>query len=622
MEKTRRFSSPAAAIEALRLQWEAFQSRGAILEGVRPEIAASWRRSAQLKLRCELPAVPLDEAALRGFDHAGQARHQFLGAGCKLADHLADELQDTNSAVIVCDDFGVLLYRIGSPDILRRSRSVNLVPGGVWGEKEAGTNGVGLALELGAPAHVYAAEHYMGAFHGFSCTGAPVHHPVTREVLGVLGLATDTSIAGSFAPALIARAARDVERLLEEQVFGRERELLEHYLRGRAGRQAPFLTVDRSGHTIIQNARMLQTATAEDVQLLLSIARHALHSETDAAEQLELSGGRSQAQVRLVHAGSELLGALVSVERAARPRPERACPAREDWAPLVGRSPAMERLFKEASKVAEQRMTVAVYGEPGTGKLTLAELLHRRKGDQEPLTVVHCSRRAWAEEWRDALRAGGTIVLNRVHALSAEAQLELADELDALATRSEPPWVISLVNSEAKPPGAELLFRLSRVSLTIPPLRDRGHDLRLLVEDWCEAHEHAVGSRPVVRPEVQEALAAQGWPGNVRELHNVLDAAALRGGSIIGVESLQLDTCAAGPGRSPTGSLREIERAAISGALVRNGGNVTRAARELGIGRATLHRRLRAYRLLSPNADRVVTGSSDIDSSRSLCDST
>jgi len=466
MEKTRRFSSPAAAIEALRLQWEAFQSRGAILEGVRPEIAASWRRSAQLKLRCELPAVPLDEAALRGFDHAGQARHQFLGAGCKLADHLADELQDTNSAVIVCDDFGVLLYRIGSPDILRRSRSVNLVPGGVWGEKEAGTNGVGLALELGAPAHVYAAEHYMGAFHGFSCTGAPVHHPVTREVLGVLGLATDTSIAGSFAPALIARAARDVERLLEEQVFGRERELLEHYLRGRAGRQAPFLTVDRSGHTIIQNARMLQTATAEDVQLLLSIARHALHSETDAAEQLELSGGRSQAQVRLVHAGSELLGALVSVERAARPRPERACPAREDWAPLVGRSPAMERLFKEASKVAEQRMTVAVYGEPGTGKLTLAELLHRRKGDQEPLTVVHCSRRAWAEEWRDALRAGGTIVLNRVHALSAEAQLELADELDALATRSEPPWVISLVNSEAKPPGAELLFRLSRVSLT------------------------------------------------------------------------------------------------------------------------------------------------------------
>ncbi len=172
----------------------------------------------------------------------------------------------------MCDDFGVLLYRTGSPDILRRSRSVNLVPGAVWNEKEAGTNGVGLALELGGLAHVYAAEHYVGAFHGFSCTAAPVHHPVTREVLGVLGLAADTSVTGSFAPALVARAALDVERLLEEQVFGRERELLEHYLRGRAGRQAPFLTVDRPGHTILQNARMLPTASGEDVQLLLSIA--------------------------------------------------------------------------------------------------------------------------------------------------------------------------------------------------------------------------------------------------------------------------------------------------------------------------------------------------------------
>jgi len=603
MEKARRFSSPAGAIEALRSQWEAFQAGGAILDGVRPEIAASWRRSAQLKLRSELPAAPLDEAALRGFDHAGQARQQFLSAGHELADQLADELRDTDSAVIVCDDFGVLLYRTGSPEILRRSGTVNLVPGGVWSEKEIGTNGVGLALELGGLAHVYAAEHYMGAFHGFSCTAAPVHHPVTREVLGVLGLAADTSVTGSFAPALVARAALDVERLLEEQVFGRERELLEHYLRGRAGHQAPFLTVDRSGHTIIQNARMLQTASGEDVQLLLRIARQALNSEADAAEQLELSGGRSHAEVHLVHAGSEVLGALVSVERAARTRPERACPTPEEWAPLVGRSPAMQRLFREASKVARERMSVAIYGEPGTGKLALAELLHRVEGDKGPLTLVHCARSTWAEEWHDALRTGGTIVLNRVHALSAEAQLELADELDELATRPEPPWVISLLNSEAESPGAELLFRLARVSLMIPPLRDRGHDLRLLVEDWCETHEHAVGARPVVRPEVHEALAAQDWPGNVRELHNALDAAALRGGSIIGVESLQLNTRSPSPGRPPTGSLREIERAAISGALARNGGNVTRAARELGIGRATLHRRLRAYRLLRPHAE-------------------
>ena len=326
MEQRRRFSSPAAARAALTSQWAAFLERGAILDGVRPEIAASWRRCDALDVTSEMPAVPLDEAALRGFDHAGQARQQFLAVARQLADELGAELADTNSAVIVCDDFGVLLYRAGAREVLRRVRGVNLVPGGVWSEQGAGTSGVGLALELGALAQVYAAEHYVGAFHGFTCTAAPVRHPVTREVLGVLGLATDTNVAGSYASSLVARAALEIQRRLEEQVFGRERELLEHYLRGRAGRQAPFLTVDRSGHTIIQNARMLQTASGEDVQLLLSFARQALNAETDAAELLELSRGPSRAELR---AGG--LGAGVGHGRAVRsdgciapnPRPER-----------------------------------------------------------------------------------------------------------------------------------------------------------------------------------------------------------------------------------------------------------------------------------------------------------
>jgi len=194
-----------------------------------------------------------------------------------------------------------------------------------------------------------------------------VRHPITQEVLGVLGLATGNDVAGSFACSLVARAGAEIQRRFEEQVFGRERELLEHYLRGRAGHQAPFLTVDRSGHTIIQNARMLQTASGEDVQLLLSFARQALYAETDAAEQLELSGGPSRAEVHLVHAGSDLLGALVSLQRPSRARAEHGRARAEDWSGMVGRSPAMQRLLREAAKVAEQRMPAVIYGEPGTG---------------------------------------------------------------------------------------------------------------------------------------------------------------------------------------------------------------------------------------------------------------
>jgi transcriptional regulator of acetoin/glycerol metabolism len=478
---------------------------------------------------------------------------------------------------------------------------VNLVPGGVWSEKTAGTNGIGLALELGGAAQVYAAEHYLQALHGFTCTAAIVRHPVTREALGVLGLATDMSISASVARPLIVRAALDVERLLEDQVFGRERELLEHYLRGRAGRAAPFLTVDRAGHTVIQNARMLQSATGEDVGLLLAVARQALGSETDVAEQLELSRGTSRVEVRLVRGSGELLGALVSVERIGRGRPQLDLVTPSDWAPIVGRSPAMQRLFREAGRVARQRMAVAIQGEAGTGKLMLAERLHELGGSGS-VSVVHCARPGWEREWTESVAAGGTVILRRVHALLPEAQLALCDRFDELAETDADLWVISLVNSDSEPPCAELSSRLARVTLLVPALRDRSHDLRLLVEDWCEARERSYGTRPVVRPEAHEALAAQPWPGNVRELHNTLDAAALRAGTVIGVESLQLDSRAHQKTALDAGNLRDIEREAINTALERNGGNVSRAAKELGIGRATLHRRLRAYRLLAPPA--------------------
>jgi sigma-54 dependent transcriptional regulator, acetoin dehydrogenase operon transcriptional activator AcoR len=601
MEPAREIDRPLVTDVAFRPEWEAFQAEGTVVDGVRPEIARSWRRCTDARLGAEVPAPPVDEAALRGFDHSGHNRRQFMAAGRELADHLIFELGDATAAVVVCDDFGVVQYLAGRPEVLRVTETVNLVPGGVWSERTAGTNGIGLALELGGSAHVFAGEHYLEALHGFSCTAAIVRHPVTREALGVLGMATDTNIPGSFAEPLIVRAALDVERLLEDQVFGRERELMEHYLRSRAGRAAPFLTVDRAGHTVIQNARMLQSATGEDVQLLLAVARQALAAETDVADQLELSRGSSHVEVRLVRGEGEVLGALVSVERIGRGRSQPDLAAASDWAPIVGRSPAMQRLFREAGRVARQRMTVAIQGEAGTGKLMLAEHLHTL-GGSGPLSVVHCTRPRWEREWDDAVRSGGTVVLRRVHALSPEAQLTLCDRFDELAEAEADVWVISLINSESEPPGPELSSRLARVSLLVPALRDRSHDLRLLVDHWCELRERLTGTRPVVRPEAHDALAAQPWPGNVRELHNTLDAAALRGGTVIGVESLQLDPRARARTALDASNLREIEREAINTALERNGGNVSRAAKELGIGRATLHRRLRAYRLLAPAA--------------------
>jgi transcriptional regulator of acetoin/glycerol metabolism len=344
---------------------------------------------------------------------------------------------------------------------------------------------------------------------------------------------------------------------------------------------------------------MLQTVSADDdVGLLLAVARAALRSSNDVSDEVELNVGRSLVEAQLVRVDDEVIGAVVGLQRPARvrggPHPSRPT----DWSPLVGRSLAMQEVFRQAERVVERRVSIAIAGEPGTGKLSLARTIHRVAGLRDEPAIVNCARSSWREEWHRAITGGGTLILQRLHALAISDQLELADELDRLAEVDTPPWVLAILSTVASPLERELLDRVARFTLTVPPLRDREHDVELLISQWCRQRAGAGGVQPVVRQEAREALAAREWAGNVRELFNALDAAALRAGSVIGVDALGLPpaTTRAAPG-SAAGSLQDIEREAIVQALARTGNNVTKAAKELGIARATLHRRLRTYRL-------------------------
>ena len=231
---------------------------------------------------------------------------------------------------------------------------------------------------------------------------------------------------------------------------------MEHHLRSTAARAAPLITVDRSGHTVIQNARMLQSASGEDVALLLSLARRALQTGEDLTEQLELSRGAYETEIRIVRSGAGILGVLVSLDQTQPARDRPTFPVALEWSPMVGRSAAMQRLFREAGRVARHRMAVTIWGEPGTGKLMLAQHLHR-SGGKDPLTIVHCTSGDWELELARARRTGGTAVLRRPHALGPAAQLRLCDLLDELAEEGPEVWVIGLLNPLAERPGAELL---------------------------------------------------------------------------------------------------------------------------------------------------------------------
>lgn len=591
---------PAAAIRAVRREWESYQETGEAGDSIRPVIAASWKRSLEQRVSPERRAADVERAVLRGFETRDVTRRLYVQSTKPVVAQLTTELAGSDSAVVVCDEHGRIVMRSGDAAILRRTEAQNFVPDAVWNETCAGTNGIGLALAVGWPAQVFAGEHFCVGFQGYACTAAPIRHPVTREVLGVLDVTTDAKAANFHTFAMVVHAARDVERQLEERVFGRERELLERYLRARVGLQAPFLTVDRSGRTIIQNALAAQMLTSDDLPLVLRVVREALRSSKDITYGTDLSCGPMQVTVHVARSEDEAIGALVTVEPPTRRRRPTSGESGESWYPLTGRSPVMLELFRKARRIAERRVPVVIEGEPGTGKLLLARTMHERslRGD-DSLTVVMCATRSWRSEWKSGLAGGGTVVLRRPGVLSPAQQLELAAELEAAQAGVHPPWVIGIVSADDPPLRLELLHRLGQTRITVPPLRERDNDLELIVADWCRREAALEPPGPMLSPAALEALSSNEWPGNVRELLNTLASARLgqRGLQIMPHDLALPGASLRRPSRTQHG-LREIEREAIERALAQTGGNVSRAAELLGTSRSTLHRRLRMYRLV------------------------
>jgi DNA-binding NtrC family response regulator len=338
----------------------------------------------------------------------------------------------------------------------------------------------------------------------------------------------------------------------------------------------------------------------EDLPTVMRVVQEALRKGADVNTDLDLALGPAAVGVHVVRAYEDLIGAVVVVEPAAKKH--RPAPPKTDgsWEPLIGQSPAMREVLRRAARVAAGCVPVVIEGEAGTGRLTLARALHARSPlADRPFTIISCSAKDWRRDWERALKGPGTIALRHMCALSDSIQLELAAQLEE-AERLPENWIIGIVTVGDPPLRLELIHRLGRASLGVPPLRERPGDVELIVADWCRSKAKEDPPGPQISTAALEALTAYDWPGNVRELLNTLTSARIQQrGSIITPHDLGL---ANRPARRRWSAgmtdLRNIERDAIERALAQTGGNVSRAADLLGISRSTLHRRLRSYRLV------------------------
>ncbi|MGE3164263.1 MAG: sigma-54-dependent transcriptional regulator [Planctomycetota bacterium] len=428
-----------------------------------------------------------------------------------------------------------------------------------------------------------------------------------EDALGEAGHSVEACARGS--AALEALAARDFDLVISDlkmpEMTGLE------FLGKARERDAQLPVILITAHGTVETAVQAMKKGAFDYIL-----------KPFRADELLLLVDKALEHRRLVRENTVLRGALKS---------------QSDTRPLIGESPAMERVRSLISSVADTDATVLVRGETGTGKELVARAIHQSSRRAErPYLCVNCAalsaglleselfgheKGAFTGAERDRagrfeLADGGTLLLDEVSEIEPRLQAKLLrvlqerefERVGSAKTKRVDVRVIATTNRDLEDEvrrGAfreDLYFRLNVVPIVVPPLRERKEDVQVLARHFQQVYERRSGRphRPLSIGSVH-ALLAYHWPGNVRELENLIERAVLLSGNdeliVQGLQEGSLPPASASAESMRGLALADVERLVIQDALDAYGGHQERTAKSLGIGVRTLRDKIKRWGL-------------------------
>jgi len=324
---------------------------------------------------------------------------------------------------------------------------------------------------------------------------------------------------------------------------------------------------------------------------------------------------------------------------AAHQATRAALDARFDFAAIVGEHPRLLKVLETVGRVAATRAPVLILGESGTGKELVADAIHRNSPRAaQPIVKINMGaiasslfesemfghvRGAFTDARSDrkghvASADGGTLFLDEIGELQRADQVKLLRVLQDQryqpvgSSRAEQAdvRVVSATNRELADLVAggdfreDLFYRLNLITIRLPPLRERRTDIPLLARHIAAgvAASYGLGAMALA-PQAVDWLVAQSWPGNIRQLKQTVERAMLLAGrpQLTQADFLAASAVDAGAGAGRLGidgmTLEQVEGLMIRQALARHAGNVSRVAKELGLSRTALYRRLEQHGL-------------------------
>lgn len=607
-------------------------------------IAESWQRSVRHGLDPARPAphVQLESHEIRLHQ---QEHHDYLAIASQGVEGLSRRLNPAGFAVLLSDRQGITLdARL--PGQHSPYADSGLVIGSCWGESLVGTNGIGTGLAAGQPLIIHREEHFLASNFRLSCSVAPLFDP-QGALMGCLNASCLNSGGPKQAQYLTLQLVSLYARLIENASF-RQRYadcmmLTLGGLEGDLGNEQ-LLALDAGGRILGANRAAFAAAGGEQslvgqtVDALLPITLDRLISLTQ--------GGLRGAALHLAEGVTievSLRMPVVPQRRTVAPV-QAAAPAEPTLEQLAGEDPQLQRSVRRLRRVLDRDIPLLLSGETGTGKEAFARAIHqaseRAKG---PFIALNCAAipESLIESELFGYRAGtftgasrqgmkgkleqangGTLFLDEIGDMPAHLQTRLLRVLAerelvplgaatpialdvqlVCATHRDLPTMVAAGDFRE-----DLYYRLNGLTVSLPPLRER-EDRAALIRRVLSLE---AGTEYVeLTPEAMAHLTRHSWPGNVRQLINVLRCAvALADDGLIGLDCLSAEFTTAPLERTSVAQSLEATRsdaeaAHLKATLDQHGGNVSAAAKSLGINRATLYRKLHRYGLATPRSQAI-----------------
>ncbi|WP_374316416.1 sigma-54-dependent Fis family transcriptional regulator [Aquabacterium sp.] len=643
-------SPPATDLRQVR---QRLLESGDLPNGVVDErLSRSWLRSRHAGLSPvehagEPPLCSATELRL-----AIQGQHDFLAQAKPVMEFVFDQIKDSGNLVVLSDARGLLIHSMGDPDFVPRADSVSLRPGALWHEADRGTNAIGTALAEEHPIVIHGEEHYLDRNSFLTCAAAPVRGS-DGKLRGVLDISGDQRGRHPHTFALVRSAARMIEDRLFHARHHHDLILHLHTLpEGLGGVGEGLLALSDDGWLIGANSVAQHWLRIDGIRVgsctLEELAGISLRElppgqvlRIPSRHHRQLFGRLDTPQKPAVSMPATGLTNLLTPHAAQAESP----PA----APAV--DPRLIEALRRALRVQAQGIAVLIQGESGTGKEVFARHLHEEgERSHQPFVALNCAAlpetlieaelfgyvggaftgaRREGSPGRIREADGGTLFLDEIGdmplALQARLLRVLQDRMVLPLGGSKPvPVDFVLVCAthrqlrEAVRQGSfreDLYYRLNGLTVTLPALRER-QDIPRLISEIIEQTCATMGRPRIghIRPDLLEALCHHHWPGNLRQLHSLLRTACALAANrdttldwhhlpddmsdelreaLRPTATVPLSTVSSTDTGIQMANLRKLSDQAILQVVSATAGNMSEAARRLGISRNTLYRRLK-----------------------------